>query len=161
MTNTLKTTVCAAALIFGGSAIAATPIQSVSVDVDLNAIQNAKAANYWTDVADDLEEEIVSRVTDIVDEKGASLSIDIDEVSLANSFERTFGWEENFMVGDVLISNPFDNSQHEFYTLKVSFEQAKAYFPENTDFEAITSDSPDYYESMIDAFAENVVSKLQ
>ncbi len=161
MTFKMKATATAAALIIGGSAIAATPIQNVDVDVDLDAVQNATAAAYWTDVADDLENEIVSRLTSQIDNDGASLSIDIDEVSLANTFEKTFGWEENFLIGDVLISNPLDASAHEFYTLKVSFENAKSYLPEDMDLATVTNDSPYYYESMIEAFADNVVAKLK
>lgn len=161
MTHKITTTVCAAALLIGGSAIAMTPVQSVEVDVDLDAIKNAKAASYWTEVADDLENEIVARLTSQVDEKGASVSIDIDEVALANTFESTFGWQENYLIGDVLISNPLNTTDHQFYTLKVSFEQAKAYLPETVDFSTMSSDSPYYYKSMVDAFADHVVAKLQ
>lgn len=161
MTNLTKTTSYLAAFLLGSAALAVTPVQSVDVEVNLDAIENAKAANYWTDIADDLQAEIIARLAPQVGKEGASVSIDIDEVSLANTFESTLGWADNYLVGDVLISNLNDNSDHQFYTLKVSFEQAKAYLPTATNLDELTSDSPYYYESMVDAFAENVVSKLQ
>ncbi len=161
MTIKFKSALCAAALLTGSAALAVTPIGNVNVDVDLDAIQNAKAANYWTDIADDLENEIVARLASQIEEQGASVSVDIDELSLANTFESTFGWEESYLIGDVSVSNLQDNSDHDFYTLKVSFQQAQAFFPEGVDFNKLTSDSPYYYESMIDAFADNVVEKLQ
>ncbi|MEM9583774.1 MAG: hypothetical protein AAGA08_11715 [Pseudomonadota bacterium] len=161
MTYFIKTATCAVALTLGSGAFAVTPIKSVDVDVDLEAIQNAEAATFWTDIAEDIETEIATRIVSQIEEDGAALSIDIDELSLANTFQTTFGSAENYLVGDVLISNPLKTTDHQFYTLKVSFEQARAYLPENVDFNELTSDSPYYYDSMVDAFADNVVSKLK
>lgn len=151
----IKPMTVAAALLAGSAAMALTPVESVEVDVDLSAIQNERAATYWTDIADDLETAIVSRLTPQLADDGASISVDIDEVSLANTFERTFSTEDSFLIGDVKISG------EPKYTLKVSFEQARVFMPENVDLTTITFDSPYYYTSMIDAFADNVANKLQ
>lgn len=161
MTHDIKCATLAATFFVATSATAMTPVGSVSVDVDLAAIQNERAATYWTDIADDLETALVARLTDQLSEDGASVSIDIDELSIANTFESTFGWEESFLTGDVLIADVNDQSAYENYTLKVSFEQAIVYMPENVDLSTLATDSPHYYQSMIAAFADNVVEKLK
>ncbi|PTX57242.1 hypothetical protein C8N43_1908 [Litoreibacter ponti] len=156
MLNTYTRPAAAALILLGASAATAmTPVEQVTVNVDLAALENERAATYWNEIADDLEVAIIERLTPQLSEEGASVEIDLDEVSLANSFESTLGLEENFLIGDVKISG------EPKYTLKVSYEQAAAFFPQTADTDGALYDSPHYYDGMIDAFADNVVSKLK
>ncbi len=151
------------AIALGGAALAETEIRSVEVTADLDAIGNERAAQYWTDIADDLETAIVSRITDqIVETGGASISVDINELSLASAFQENFGIEDTTLVGQVSILNLQDQSEREFYELTVSYDQALNFFP-TTDGAVVTVSMSDkeYYNGMIEAFAENIVAKLQ
>jgi len=136
MTNKILTAaLMSTAIVAGSAAFAMTEVQSVNVTVDLEAIENERAAQYWTTVADDLETAIVSRLTDqIVETNGASVSVDIIQ----------------------------DQSEREFYELTVDYDQAISFLPTaDGDIVAVSMGDKAYYDGMIEAFADNVVSKLQ
>ncbi len=151
------------ALVAGAAAYAKTDITSVSVSVDLEAIENERAAQYWTDVADDLETALVSRLTDhLVETDGATLKVDINELSLATAFQEDFGIEDTTLVGQVSVLNLLDNSEREFYELTINYDQAVSFIPnEEGEVVAVSMSDDAYYQGMIDAFADNVVSKLK
>lgn len=163
MLNSKLTLAALATALDTTAAVASTEIGSVDVRVDLDAIGNERAAQYWTDVADDLEEALVARLTNqIVEEGGASVSVDINELSLATAFEEDFGIEDTKLTGQVSVQNLFDQSVREFYELTVNYDQAARYFPTADGViavQAITDQG--YYDGMIDAFADNIVAKLQ
>ncbi|GFE66443.1 hypothetical protein [Litoreibacter roseus] len=156
----ISTGLVAGTLLAGTSAIALTDIESVDVSVDLEAIQNEKAALYWTSIADDLETAIIQRITDRIADKGTTVEIDIDEVSLANTFESVLDLEQSTLVGMVEVDDYPNAGKNQEYQLTVSYLQAQQFFPENVDISKITADSPEYYEGMIAAFADRVVEKL-
>ena len=152
-----------ATLTAGSAAFAETEIGSVGVSVDLDAIGNERAAQYWTDIADDLETALVARLVDQTDkDAGASLSVDINELSLATAFQEDFGIEDTTLVGQVSVVNLQDQSERQFYELTISYDQT-ASFVATGDGEVVSVSMTDkeYYNSMIDAFADNVVAKLQ
>ena len=80
MTRFVQAATCKAATLLGTAAGATTTFQDANIDVEREAIQSEKAVLFRTDIADDLEAEIVSRVTDKISDEGASLSVDIGEV---------------------------------------------------------------------------------
>jgi len=145
------------------AAFAASPtkVDDVEVSIDLAAITNPKAAAYWATVSDDLENAIVARLvtrdTDQIADDGVkiSISVDISELALANSFQSAFDIEQSTLVGDVEITKlrPFE--------LSVSFDQASQFLPEGYDLAQVTSDSKEYYTAMIGAFADAVVKHLE
>ena len=158
--NTMKRfTLTAAAALFATSAIASTEVQSVEVEADLTAIENSAAASVWKDLSADLETEIAERLVSKIGEDGASIEIEIDSVELANSFSQAVGVADSKLVGDVEIDAPGLFNKID-YTLTVSGEQAVAYYPDGTEMADLTVGSEVYYNAMLDAFADNVVSKL-
>ena len=164
MTNKILTAaLMSTAIVAGSAAFAMTEVQSVNVTVDLEAIENERAAQYWTTVADDLETAIVSRLTDqIVETNGASVSVDINELSLATAFQENLGIEDTTLVGQVSVLNLQDQSEREFYELTVDYDQAISFLPTaDGDIVAVSMGDKAYYDGMIEAFADNVVSKLQ
>ena len=152
-------TLTAAAALFATSAIASTEVQSVEVEADLTAIENSAAASVWKDLSADLETEIAERLVSKIGEDGASIEIEIDSVELANSFSQAVGVADSKLVGDVEIDAPGLFNKID-YTLTVSGEQAVAYYPDGTEMADLTVGSEVYYNAMLDAFADNVVSKL-
>ncbi len=137
-----------------------TRVRDVTVDADISAIKNPAAAAYWTNVADDLENAIVARVTDRTADDGVKVSIDISEVELANAFENITNVADTKMVGQVNVSSETDNTEFNSYELTVSVNEAMPYFPAGTTMVMITRDTPEYYKAMIEAFADAVVKRL-
>ncbi|PZR00168.1 MAG: hypothetical protein DI533_06085 [Cereibacter sphaeroides] len=159
--NTVSAAVIAAFGLASVPALAATTVKEVDVTADISAMANQQAAAYWARVADDLENAIVARVTDRVDkEKGAKVSVDIDELSLANSFEAAANIEESSLAGQVSVTSDNGANKVGVYDMKVSFDQAFSMMPTGTDRTAVLFDSPEYYAAMINAFADAVVLRL-
>ncbi|WP_281859256.1 hypothetical protein [Litoreibacter halocynthiae] len=151
----------AAALLMSSSAFAETSVSSVDVTVDLTAIKNESAAAYYTSIEEDLETAIVAKLTDQLSDDGASVVVDIDELSLANSFQSILGLEESELAGSVSVNNLNDNSQHQAYELTVSYLPAPIVFDPGEDIVIIRRDTTDYYIQMVDTFAEHLTEKLK
>ncbi|SPH23490.1 hypothetical protein DEA8626_02553 [Defluviimonas aquaemixtae] len=141
-------------------AVADTIVREVDVSVDMDALQNANAAAHWSGLADDLENAIVAALVGRTGEQGAKISVDIDEVELASTFQSAVGVADSRLSGDVGITHDSDNTKFDNYELTVTFEQAGPFFLPGTDLAAITTDSQEYYDAMIATFADHVVNKL-
>ena len=159
--NTLALTTALSLALMAPAAMAAdlTPVERVKVESDVTAIANERAASYWGKLADDLQAAILARVQDRIADKGSRISVDVNEVSLANSFESVIGTEDSVLVGNVNISSD-DNSKFDSYELAVSINAALPLIPERArlvDFR----DSPEHYRAMVDTFAAEVVARLK
>ena len=143
-----------------GLASAKVDVEDIRVTIDLNAVENIKAASVWNDLAGDLETAIAAKLIDQISDTGAEVVIDIDEVSLANNFELAANIEEAKLVGDVLLKIP-GIANNERYQLTVSANEAKAFYPDGTDAGTVTLESDVFYTAMIERFAENVTAKLK
>lgn len=152
-----------AALTLSTAAFAqATPtVKAIEVEVELDAIGNPAAAEYWTSVADDLENAIVSRITDQIADDGIKLAIDLEEVSLSGGFAETLGLAETRLVGDVVMTHATDNARFGAYKLTVDVNAATPMLPEGVDVTILAADSREYYDAMIAAFATGVVERLK
>lgn len=137
-----------------------TPVESVRVETDLTAIRNRRAARFWGRLSEDLQAAILTRISNRVAEKGSRISVDIDEVSLSNSFETSLGVSDSVLVGNVSVSSD-DNSKFDAYDLAVTIETANSYLPPGFVRAVSMTDAPEHYRAMVDAFADSVVSKLK
>lgn len=156
--NMLMTAASALTLMIAVPALAETKVKDVSVEMDLAAIQNEKAAAYWTTAADDLEAAIVARVADRTADDGASITIDIDELSVANWFETAYKIDQSALTGHVLV---MDSGTHVgSYDVSVKFADAVLLMPEGTDVTVIAPDNRDYYSALVNTFADAVVAQL-
>lgn len=149
-----------AALAISTAAYAAT-VKSVDVAVELDAIGNEKAAAYWTSIADDLENAIVAKITDMVDDNGVEVKIDLEEVSLASGFEERLGLADTRLVGDVTMTHATDNTRFGAYQLAVDVNSVMPILPEGTDIVTVPADSRVFYDAMIESFAQGVVDRLK
>ena len=142
-------------------ALAETMVREVEVTADMSALQNAQAAERWTHLSDDLENAIMKDLVGKTADTGAKIVIDIDEVELANTLQEVTGTAESRLVGDVAVTHDSDNTKFDAYELTVTFEQAGPFFIQGTDLAAVTTDSQEYYDAMIAAFADHVVKNLK
>lgn len=135
-------------------------ISEVAVTADLTAIKNEKAAAYWATLPDDLENAIVARLVDRIAEEGAKISVDLREVELASSFERALTAEDAVLVGQVNVSDMIDNTNFDAYELTVTLGTAPMISADGTTIMFDSLDTPEAYQSLIGAFADHVVKKL-
>lgn len=169
MKTLMMSTAIATSLALAGMAQAEPiPVEKISVDVDMNAVENAAAAGVWASLSKDLEAAILERVSSQVtdDPEAAEIKIDIDEVSLATNFAAAMG-ADSHLSGTVEItdstvakSEEYDNNLA-FYQLDVTAEQLRAYYPDGTDVAVVVPNSDIYYTAMVQAFADNVADKLK
>jgi hypothetical protein len=136
-------------------------IASVDVTNDLSAIDNEKAAAYWANLEKDLEAAIGSRVQDRLADTGAEIKIDIRALELSNAFERKLNLGDAVLVGMVHIVDQTENDNFDTYELTVSLESAKVVVPEGATLVLSSTDTPETYQRLVDAFAEGVVSRLK
>lgn len=154
------TAITAALLTTTAPVFAETMVKDVTVQADLTAIQNAKAGEHWATLTDDLQNAIVSRLGALASDDGATLNVEINSVELANTLQSAAGVADSKLIGKVSVTSETDNSKFESYDLTVTFADASLLLVQGTDLAKITSDSKEYYDAMIAAFADHVIAKL-
>ena len=145
------------------AAFAADPVMVKSVDVmiELEALTNAEAATRFANVEIDLENAIAARLIDRIDpEDGVEVTIDIAELELSNSFTETFNFADTRLLANVKVKGTAENPVSTNYDLIVDVNSSMPYFPEGTVVETLPVDSDVYYQTLITAFADSVVRKL-
>ena len=135
-------------------------IAAVKVTADVTAIQNVKAAAYWSNIAADVQNAIVARLVDRVAEDGATITVDLREVELASSFERAINASDAVLVGQVNVSDDNDNTNFNAYELSVSLGTAASVSADGTAYYYDTLDTPAAYQALVNSFADNVVKRL-
>ncbi|MEF3046515.1 hypothetical protein [Pseudotabrizicola sp. L79] len=149
------------ALVFTSAAYAQTMVKDIEVTTDLTAIENTKAAAYWANVSDDLEAAIAARLVDRLADDGADIKVDVNELSLSNSFQSALGLEDAVLVGQVNITHDSDNAKFDAYELTISAKAAQAYGENGMVLEGAFTDTPEYYAALVQAFADGVVTRLK
>lgn len=137
-----------------------TQVREVDEKADLSAIKNPRAARYWSNIADDLNDAILTRVSDRIADDGVDIHVDLSSVELANTFENLTNVANSRIAGKVHITSKTDNSAFHSYELAVSFKPALPYVQPGSNVTIIAVDNRDYYSAMINAFAQAVVDRL-
>lgn len=135
-------------------------IKEIKVEMDLTAIVNPAAALRLGTLATDLQGAIAARLVDRIGEEGRVVSVDISEAELSNSFTEVAGLADTMLVGVVHVTDENDNTNFNTYTLTVTIEQARAFFPADLDEATLTASSDAYYTSLISAFADAVAVRI-
>ena len=135
-------------------------IKEIKVEMDLTAIVNPAAALRLGTLATDLQGAIAARLVDRIGEEGRVVSVDISEAELSNSFTEAAGLADTMLVGVVHITDENDNTNFNTYTLTVTIEQARAFFPAELEEATLTASSDAYYTSLISAFADAVALRI-
>ncbi|MDB5660020.1 MAG: hypothetical protein JWS10_2635 [Cypionkella sp.] len=149
------------ALVFPALAQDMKPIREVEVTVDTAGIGNAQAATYWGTLQDDLKAAILTKVAPSQDEAAYVIKIRIDDVSLTNGFQEKLGLGDTTLSGNVLVQDDKNHVGDDAYDLTVDVNAAKPLLPEGYDFTAADADSKVYYNAMVNAFADGVVTRLK
>lgn len=153
----------AAGLVATTALAAVDQIADIDVIVDVSAIQNARAATYWGTLAEDLETAILARVNDRMEGGGASVAIDVEELSLASAFERSLNLQDAVIVGTITVTNTdtdqADDANFNAYDLSVSLEGVDGII---VDGQLIASpfDVPETYDRLVNLYADQVVARL-
>jgi len=162
--DTMFRTLLGAALLSATAATAALAtvdtVAEVKVEADLTAISNERAAAYWATLTDDLQGAILARLTDKLAEEGATVSVDIREIELANAFERAFDISDAVLVGQVNISDLNDSTAYDSYELSVSLEGGQVVDAAGNTIVVTGIDTPEAYRTLVDRFADGVVERL-
>ena len=149
----------AAAMLLTTAAFAADMVKEIDVSLDIDAVTNPAAAMRYANTADDLKNAIAARLIDRTDpDEGVTIDINLSEVELSNSFTEMIGSADTRLVGDVKVTNgPSLKSE---YQLSVDVNQAMVFFPATVDLTKLSASSDEFYASMITAFADAVVVRL-
>ena len=149
----------AAAILISTSAFAANMVKEIDVSLDIDAVTNSAAAARYANTADDLKNAIAARLVGRTDaDKGVTIDINLSEVELSNSFTEVMGSADTRLVGDIKVTE--GPSLKNEYQLTVDVNQAKIFFPATVDLTKLSASSDEYYTSMITAFADAVVVRL-
>ena len=149
----------AAMLISTAAFAAGDKVKEIDVSLDLDAVTNPAAALRFANTADDLKNAIAARVLDRTDtDEGVTIDVNLSGVELSNSYTDAVGAADTRLVGDVKVTN--GPSLKNEYQLTVDVNQAKVFFPATIDMTKLTASSDDFYNSMITAFADAVVVRL-
>jgi len=153
----------AAAVVLSSAALAqdAPTVKDVKVEAEIATIQNPLAASYWTNIAPDLTNAILARVSNQIADDGVNIIIDISEVELSNGVTETMNIGDTRLIGTVKMTHDTDNSRFDAYEMEVNVEQAKLFIPADVDVTVLPADSDVYYKAMIDTFAQGVVDRLK
>jgi hypothetical protein len=149
-------------ILLSSTAVASTEdkVAEIEVSIDLPAVTNPAAAMRYTHVSDDLKAAIAARLDGRLDPSGVNIGIDISELELSNSFTDVIGAADTRLVGVVSQSDLTDNSHFERYELTVDVNQAKTFFPVDFDLTKQSASSNEFYQAMIAAFADAVVTHI-
>lgn len=149
-------------LMFATSALAQSSdkIKEITVDMDITAIVNPAAAERFGTLATDLQGAIAARLVDRIGEEGRKLSVDISEAELSNAFTEAAGLADTKLVGLVHVTDLNDNSHFNTYTLTVTVDQARPFFPADMDEATLTASSDVFYTALISAFADAVAVRI-
>lgn len=159
--NSIAAAMLAASVTFPSYAQELKPVREIEVTADMTGIENAQAATYWGTLQDDLKAAILTKVAPTDDEAAVVIKIKIDNVQLANGFQEKLGLADTTLTGNVLVQDDKNNTKNDAYDLTVDVNAATPLLPEGYDFNAADADVKIYYNAMVNAFADGVVSRLK
>lgn len=138
-------------------------VQEIDVDADLTAINNPEAAKVFTTLPTDLKNAISARLAPdhLVTEGGSKINIDIDEVELASTWANLADLSQSKLKGLVNVTSDTNNTKFDNYTLTIAYPDAVAFVPKGADATALTKDATVYYQALVNAFADYVVTHLK
>lgn len=159
MKRTLITTGLAALL---GSTALAQDLQIAEVDVtaDLTVIEDPQGAEFWGSLEEDLESAIRSRIVERIADEGARLVVDIVSFALPEAMGQPFDVETAALSARVHVIDLTNNANFDSYELSVSLQGMTAVDADGVAIPLAPMDSEVSYQMIVDAFADNVVERL-
>lgn len=158
-----KTIVSVAAITLIAGAVAAQELPSVAEinsTTDLSAIQNREAAAFWSNLDADLQGAIAARLIDRLGDDGLSIEIAIDEVELSNAFEAELGLDLSLLSGEVTVTDIETGVVERSFEVTATARQIMPMLPDDANIVVLTADTPDFYQTLVNAFADGVVDNI-
>lgn len=143
-----------------GVATSQTLVHKLDVELDLGLVQNTAAAAHFATLDDDLENAIMQRIVDRIDAGGVTIDIDLSEVELSNFFDQAYNASENRLVGQVNVGSTTENRGFNSYELTILVRDLTPVAAAEQTGATLADSSEAYYDAMIDAFADGVVTRL-
>lgn len=134
-------------------------VGSLDVDVETGAAQGVAAANRITIVDDDIEAAITRRIEERLSGAGIIVSVDLDRIEVATSFDALQGRDTSVISGQVQLmdvrSVPVDKSFE--VTATAAQVNAPSFDPDVT---VLPAGSASFYDAMVEAFALGVTQTI-
>lgn len=138
-------------------------ISEITVSTDLQSIGNAEAVSYWQGLSSDLETALAAEFVNNISPTGAIMTVDVDEISLANSYTATTG-DNARLTGTVVLTEPGAREEViSTYNVSATSNEAAALIvpAEGTTVTTISPTSTEFYASVVAAFAQGVYRTVQ
>ena len=135
-------------------------VSAIEVSIDLDAVTNKTAARRFATIADDLKNALSTQLVDRIATEGATITVDLSELELSNSYTELVGSADTRLVGDVKITDDSQSSNAKVFTLTIDVNQAKSALATDIDLTKLSASSAEYYQALIDAFAKSVIAEL-
>lgn len=136
-------------------------ISSITVDTDLSSIQSPEAVNYWQSLSDDLQTAIAAEFAGSTSPDGHPISVDIDELSLSESYAAGAAIDTARLSGVVMLGDVTPDARPDpTYTITATAQDAVPYMSPNGDT-AVSATTPEYYDAIVKAFARGTAETLK
>ena len=134
-------------------------ISGVTVETDLPAVGSPQAVAYWKNLGPDLETAIAAEFTGRIDPTGKTITVDVDEISLASPFATGATAETARLAGTVTLINP-DGTNAAVYNVTATSADVVTYLPSGSSLVTVEPTSAEYYRAIVQAFARGTANAL-
>lgn len=135
-------------------------IEEIDVIFDLQSLESPTAAEFWADLEGDLEAAIAAKVTDQIADEGSVITIDVDELDMANTFQGALG-VESVLTGHIEVKNETDPTVNSYYDLRVTVDESGKFETGDDGVQIVAHEREEVYDAVIDTFAKGVVERLR
>ena len=136
-------------------------ISSVKVDTDLTSIQSRQAVDYWKSLSSDLETAIAAEFAGHIDPTGRPVTVDIDELSLSESYAAGASIDSARLSGVVALGDiEPDGVPDPTYTVTATAQDAVPFMSADGDRQ-VSATSAAYYDAIVKAFARGTAEPLR
>ncbi|WP_109464453.1 hypothetical protein [Albibacillus kandeliae] len=153
------------AAIFATAALAApvfaasqAPIHEVSVTTDYSGLEDSNAKDFYPTISEDLMTAIAERIQMSDDPTGYTIDVTIQSVNLDGETVLPENKEFNSIDGVMNISAPDAKGATNAIPIKVRATTVDGTVPEG--YSAVAPSDSDFYQAMIQGYADAVVEKL-
>ena len=136
-------------------------ISTINVTTDLQSIGNAESVRYWQSLDQDLEAALATEFLGSIDPQGALLTVDVDEIALANAYSAGFGGEDSRLAGQVALADPVTERITQVYTVSATSREAASMLSGADGVVTVSPDSDAFYEALVQAFARGVAQAVR
>lgn len=139
----------------GGEVPTRQAISQITVETDVQSIGNPGAVTYWQRLSSDLETALAAEFVNDISPDGAVLTVDVDEISLANSYTANFAGESSTLSGVVTLVDG-RGAPLGTYNVTATSSQALASAPVPSGTTTVSPGSAEFYAGLVRAFARGV-----